>query len=155
MKELRERVSYLEGLSEGLEIPINTREGRILHGIIEVMGDMVNSLDDLWEAHQELETYLEAIDEDLYDLEGGLSPGLGKEFFDDQDLIELECPKCHDLISFDSDIVEDEEVIEVTCPTCDEVVYINDGSYDLQPAVIDDNNEDENDLEQRPVIVDI
>lgn len=135
MKELRKKVSYLQGLAEGLEVKSASKEGRIINGIIEVLGDLANNLDNLWEVHQELETYMEAIDEDLYELEGDLFED-SEEGNGPDKLVEVDCPKCHDLVCFAADVLEDEDVIEVTCPTCNEVVFVNDGSFDFEPAII-------------------
>ncbi|MGI6648362.1 MAG: CD1247 N-terminal domain-containing protein [Bacillota bacterium] len=136
MKELKERVSYLQGLSEGLDVQNNTREGRIINGLIEVLGDMVNSLDDLWDAHRELETYMEAIDEDLYELEGDMYDGEYGDL-DEEAVVEVMCPKCNEPVFFTPDVLEEDSVVEVTCPTCNEVVFVNDGSFDFQPEVIE------------------
>lgn len=137
MHELKEKVAYLQGLSKGLELSPATKEGQILTNMIDVLEDVVSSLDHLWEAHHELENYIESIDEDLYDLETG-----GADLDDEEEYIEVECPRCHDVVYFEADIVEDDDVIEVTCPNCDEVVFINDGSFDFNHAVIDNEVED-------------
>jgi len=152
VKELRERVSYLQGLSEGLDVKGNTKEGRIINGIIEVLGDMVSSMDNLWEVHRELETYMEAIDEDLCELEGETLEDLecGDEL---EDMVEIACPKCREQVCFTSEVLEDDDVIEVTCPTCNEVVFINDGSFDLQPAVM--GNDEDMEQGNRSNVVDI
>lgn len=140
MKELRKKISYLQGLAEGLDVKSNSKEGRIINGIIEVLGDMANNLDNLWEVHQELETYMEAIDEDLYELEGEL-------FEDSEDgdslnqMVEIDCPKCHEPVCFTAEVLEDEDAVEVTCPTCNEVVFVNDGSFDFEPAIIGQDDE--------------
>ena len=133
MRELKERVAYLQGLTEGLDVRDQSKEGRIINSLIEVMGEVVDNLDTLWDAHQQLEDYMETIDEDLYHLEGG-------ELDDDLDeqTVEVTCPRCSDRVSFDSNVIEDGDVIEVTCPSCDEVVYVNDGSYDYSHSIINE-----------------
>ena len=40
MKYLREKVSYLKGLADGLPLDENTNEGKVLRAIIEVLDDM-------------------------------------------------------------------------------------------------------------------
>ncbi|MFZ5640426.1 MAG: CD1247 N-terminal domain-containing protein [Bacillota bacterium] len=123
MKNLKEKISYLQGLAEGLRIEEGSKEGRVLSGIIDVLEDMAEQIEDIEEAHTDLEEYVESIDEDLYELEGDV---LGDDFDDDEDFVEVECPKCKEIVCFESDILEDEDLIEVTCPNCDEVVYVND-----------------------------
>jgi phage FluMu protein Com len=141
MKNLKEKISYLQGLAEGLKIEEGTKEGRVLSGIIDVLEDMAEQIEDIEEAHTDLEEYVESIDEDLYELEGDV---LGDDF-DDEDLVEVECPKCKEIVCFESDIMEDEDLIEVTCPNCDEVVYVNDDELleDITEGDIIENRKEE------------
>lgn len=127
MKELKQRVSYLQGLADGLDVGKETREGRLLTEIIDVLGQFADYIEDLESAQAELEDYVESINEDLNDLED--------EVFDDDcdcgcadgEFVDVECPKCHEIVCFESDILDDEDTIEVTCPNCNEVVFVNDG----------------------------
>ncbi len=69
---------------------------------------------------QDLETYVETLDEDLNDLED--------EIYDtncccEEDFVEMNCPVCHEDVSFEADILDAKEDIEVTCPHCGSVVY--------------------------------
>lgn len=143
MKELRKKISYLQGLAEGLDVKSNSKEGRIINGIIEVLGDMANNLDNLGEAHQELETYMEAIDEDLYELESEVFEDL-EEGDNLGQMVEIDCPKCHEPVCFTAEVLGDEDVVEVTCPTCNEVVFVNDGSFDFEPAILGQDDEQYN-----------
>jgi len=121
MKNIKERIAYLQGLAQGLEIE-DSKEGKVLSGIIDVLEEMAEQIDDIEVAQSDLEEYVESIDEDLYDLEGEF---IGNDI-DDEDMVEVECPNCQEIVCFESDIVDDEDLIEVTCPNCDEVVYVND-----------------------------
>jgi hypothetical protein len=123
-------VAYLQGLSAGLDLNAESKEGKLLKGIIDVLDEFAESLGDLENSQDQLEDYLESIDEDLYTLEG--------EVYEDEDLdhdgcgedyLEVDCPKCGETVCFDSDIIEDDDIVEVTCPNCDEVVFVNDDSY--------------------------
>ena len=123
MKNIKEKIAYLQGLSAGLDINDSTKEGKVLNGIIEVLEEMADQLEDIDIAQGDLEEYVESIDEDLYELE--------EDIFDDDELdmeemTEVQCPNCKETVCFESDIVDDEDLIEVTCPNCDEVVYVND-----------------------------
>jgi len=121
LKNLKEKISYLQGLAEGLNIEDASKEGRVLSGIIDVLEDMAEQIEDIEEAHIDLEDYVESIDEDLYELEGDV---FGDDA--DDDLVEVECPNCQETVCFEAEIMDDEDLIEVTCPNCDEVVYVND-----------------------------
>ena len=138
MSELKSRVAYLQGLAEGLSLEPNSKEGKLFSAIIGVLDDIVHEVEEMSEKQVELESYIEAIDEDLGDLEENVYEDDDEYDFDEEDYeddeddmdegsyVEIECPKCHDVVRFDSSILEDEDAIEVTCPNCDEVVYVND-----------------------------
>lgn len=125
MSDLRSKVAYLQGLSNGLNLDTESKEGKVLNGIIEVLGDIAESFTELEDAHEQLEDYVETIDEDLYSLES--------EIGEDDDLdeyVEVDCPRCGETVLFDPGIIEDDDIIEVTCPNCDEVVFVNDDNYE-------------------------
>lgn len=145
MKNIREKISYLQGLAQGLDIQDSSKEGKVLSGIIEILGDMAGQLEDIEDAQSDLEEYVETIDEDLYELEDEF---FGEEI-DEEEMVEVECPNCKEIVCFEADIVDDEDLIEVTCPNCDEVVYVND--QDLTTNIVDgelltDKNDDDDDL---------
>lgn len=122
MDSLKSKVAYLQGLADGMDLPLQSKEGRLFNGIINVLQDFADQLEGLEEAQEQLEDYVETIDEDLYTLE----EDLGECECDDEDYVEVECPGCGETVMFHSDILEDEDTIEVTCPNCDEVVFVND-----------------------------
>jgi len=135
VSDLKSRVAYLQGLAEGLGLEAESKEGKLFSAIIEVLDDVVQEIEEMSEQQSELESYLEAIDEDLGDLEEYVYDDEDECECDDEDYededeldddyVEIECPKCHDIVRFEASILDDDEVIEVTCPNCDEVVYIN------------------------------
>jgi len=123
MGELKSKVAYLQGLSAGLELNQDSKEGKLLKGIIEVLDQFADTVGELEQGQEQLEDYIESIDEDLYQLED--------EYYQDNtccddEFLEVDCPKCGETVCFDADILEDDDVVEVTCPNCDEVVFIND-----------------------------
>jgi chromosome segregation ATPase len=128
-------VAYIQGLAEGIDLQ-HSKEGRILENIIKVLEEMAEEIEQLEMRHNELESYMESIDEDLQDLEEDVYEEMELEEDSELDVpadyVELECPGCHDVVCFESDIVDEEDIIEVTCPNCDETVYINDGSYEIE-----------------------
>lgn len=130
MRDIIERVSYLQGLSEGLNVSDNSPHGKVIAGILGVLEDMATSLSSMEMDMEELKDYIECIDDDLTDLQ---------EQAEDEDRIELECSNCGERVYFDADILDDEDTIEVLCPSCNGVVYVNDGSFDFEPAYIGDD----------------
>ena len=116
MKHLYEKVAYLQGLAEGLEISTESKEGKIIHKIIEVLEDFAVSINDLDEEQKELSDYVENIDEDLQDFE--------EEMFD-ENFIEMECPECGELVEIDEKVLYDDE-LDIVCPNCNEVIISSD-----------------------------
>jgi phage FluMu protein Com len=122
MADLKSRVSYLQGLSAGMNLDGVSKEGKLLSGILEVLDEFAEQFNELEDAQEQLEDYVESIDEDLYQLENEIMDIEGT----DEDYLEADCPRCGEAVCFSSDILEDEDVIEVTCPNCDEVVFVTD-----------------------------
>lgn len=139
MKDISERVSYLQGLSEGLNLSESTPYGKIISGTLNVMNEMADMIKILQMDFDEFKEYVESIDDDLLEMEEFLFDN--KE--EDMDYITLECQGCGKEVFFDSDIVDDEDTIEITCPNCSEVVFIHDGSFDFEH----NNNQDDLNLE--------
>ena len=81
MEYLYERVAYLRGLCEGLGISEETKEGRVLEEIVEILGEFADAIVELSDKQEELEEYTELIDEDLSDLED--------DFYDESDETEM------------------------------------------------------------------
>ncbi|TEB06648.1 hypothetical protein Psch_00180 [Pelotomaculum schinkii] len=127
MGELKAKVAYLQGMSAGLDLSQNSKEGKLLKGIIEVLDEFAETVGGLEQGQEQLEDYIESIDEDLYHLED--------DYYEDNtcnegEYLEVDCPKCGETVCFDSDILEDDDIVEVTCPNCDEVVFVNDDDGD-------------------------
>ena len=115
MKYLYEEVAYLKGLAEGLEISKETKEGKIIHKIVEVLESFADAIVDLEEEQADLIEYVESIDEDLADME------------EDSDFsyVEMECPNCGDLVDIDEDLLYNDE-IDVICPNCQAIILSSD-----------------------------
>ncbi len=137
METLREKVAYLQGLAEGLKLGEGDEQAKILKQVIGVLAEIVDEIEELRVNQEDLESYLESLDAELFEEdeeeeeeEEGFG-AVGKDLEGDLRYMEVECPKCHDIICFEEDILEDEDIVEVTCPNCNEVVFVNDGSMPL------------------------
>lgn len=117
MAKIKERVAYLQGLTQGLNIGSNSAEGKLLLNIIDVLDDMAEEFNHLQVVQEDLETYVESMDEDLTDLEEEVY-----EEVDNDEFVEVKCPTCNETVSFESDILQDDDV-EVSCPHCGDTVY--------------------------------
>lgn len=125
---ISEKVAYLKGLAEGMELEKETsKEGKLIGKIIEVLEDVGLAVEDLEDEVEAVGDELDAMSEDLSDVESTLfeedEDGDSCEgccFPDsldagDDDFFEIACPSCGE------DIVIDESILdagEVTCPNC-------------------------------------
>ncbi len=125
--EITEKVAYLKGLMEGMELDTEKKEGKLLAAIIDILDDIALEIEDLKDYADELGEGLDAVSDDLEDVEDLLfdedeeDDEYEEEDFDeldeDEDCYATTCPTCEEEIFFDESILEDGEVI---CPNCGE-----------------------------------
>ncbi len=124
--EITEKVAYLKGLAEGMELDTEKKEGKLLAAIIDVLDDIALEIADMKADQEELYDGLDAVSDDLEDVEDAV---FGEDDEDEEDVYEYEepeededcyattCPTCEETIYFDESVLEDGEVI---CPNCGE-----------------------------------
>lgn len=115
---ISERISYIKGLAEGLELSDKTKEGKVLLSIIDLLQDMVDEINAIDETVDDIAEQVDAVDEDLAAIEDDFY--IDEEDDEDEDYIddevyEVECPNCHDIIYLDESMLEEEEM---SCPNC-------------------------------------
>ncbi len=123
--EITEKVAYLKGLAEGMELDTGKKEGKLLSAIIDVLDDMALEIEDLKDMQMELGDGLDAVSDDLEDVEdvlfGDEDEDDGEYEYDeldeDEDCYATTCPTCEETIYFDDSVLEDGQVI---CPNCGE-----------------------------------
>ena len=102
MDYIYQKVSYLKGLAEGMEIEEESKEGKLLLHIIDTLEDFADVMDEVAGNYEDLEEYVSYIDEDLSDVEDELY-----EFDDDEEDyfpyedfedLDFECDCCDDEI---------------------------------------------------------
>jgi len=121
------KVSYLNGLVDGLKIDKSTNEGKILTEIVNVLKSMAEEIDDLSRAQKDMENYVDAMDEDLADLQDNLYDDdyeICKCKDEGENFTEIQCPNCNDTVYVDKDILEQQE--ELMCPNCHSSIPIKD-----------------------------
>ena len=64
-----EKVAYLKGLSEGLGLDTETKEGKLLLAIIDTLNEMAEEIEELSENALDIGEELDAISDDLADVE--------------------------------------------------------------------------------------
>ena len=67
--EITEKVAYLKGLAEGLDLDTESKEGKLIAAIIDVLDDMSEALLDLEDELCDVEEGLDAVSDDLSEVE--------------------------------------------------------------------------------------
>ena len=100
--EISEKVAYLKGLAEGLNLDTDSKEGKLIAAIIDVLDDMAEKFVDIEDELCDVEDGLDAVSDDLSDVEETLYFAL-----EDGEVI---CPNCGAKLEFDlSDLANDSE----------------------------------------------
>ena len=142
MSRLTDRISFLQGLAEGMKLNPDKDSHRLILGILEVLGEVGESFEALAESHGELSDYVESIDEDLADLEADLyddeNEDVAKKETDDEfeGMIEYECPHCGATVEIDPDEVDFDE--DALCSQCGKELF-----PELPDEASDDDEEDD------------
>ena len=91
MDFLYEKIAYLNGLLDGMDIDKNgSKEGKALILVSEILEDIVSIVEDLDVEQEEMEDYVTAIDEDLSSIENEIFEDLDDDLdeLDDMEIIE-------------------------------------------------------------------
>ncbi len=128
MSKLTDKISYLQGLAEGMKLNPEKDSNRLILEILDVLGEVGDSFEALAESHGELSDYVESIDEDLADLEANLYDDEDEDAAEEDDedsfeggLIEYECPHCGTMVEIDADDVDFDE--DAICPECGKELF--------------------------------
>ena len=131
MMTITEKIANLKGYLEGVQLDESKQETKVIAKIVDILEDMALEIEEMEESVDTLNDYAEELDEDLGDVEDYL-------FGDDEDecdccdeddccdccdegFLEIECPKCNEVICIDEDYDED----EIICPACNEKIDID------------------------------
>ena len=142
--EITEKVAYLKGLAEGMDLDTDKKVGKLLAAIIDTLDDIALELEDIKDEQAELADGLDAVSDDLEDVEDVV---FGEDeddedddyYYDDLDEDEecyaTTCPTCEETIYFDESVLEDGAVI---CPNCGERL-----EFDLESLEEDEDGDDD------------
>ena len=117
--ELKEKVSYIKGLMEGMEYDTTTKEGKLMAAVVDVLSEMAEDVTLINEDVEDLNDAVDAMSEALVDVEDYLFEDEDEE--DDADelyedgLYEITCPKCGEVVCVDEDMLSDDNL---SCPNC-------------------------------------
>ena len=127
---ITEKVAYLKGLADGLAIDTEkSKEGKLISVMIDILEEMGMSIEDLEENATALGEELDAVSDDLADVEEAV---FGDEDEDDECCCDededfFECPNCEQPLVIDEDVLE-AGVIE--CPNCHSQFAVSDEDED-------------------------
>lgn len=110
MSKMTDKVSYLKGLAAGMKLNMEKDSNKLMLEILNAMGEMAEEMQAMTAAHEELNEYVESIDDDLADLEETL-------FGDDDDIDDVDEDDDFDDDDI-GDVDEDDELIGYACPFC-------------------------------------
>lgn len=135
MSKLTDRISYLKGMAAGMKLNMDKDSNKLMLEMLTVMGEMAEEMAAMTEAHNDLNEYVESIDDDLADLEetlfgeedGEIDEEMAAEDddeddeFGEDDLIVYACPHCgHEIEFHASDVDFDEDYL---CPECQKPIF--------------------------------
>ena len=124
MENLSKKVGYLKGLLEGMDMDANTANGKLMAGIVGLLGDLSDRVEAIDELLEDLNDYVESIDEDLTELEGARDDDMDGLFDDDEDddfdgvMFDNSEDKLHLLRPAQSEAPEEDSLAGNLCPEC-------------------------------------
>ena len=121
---ISEKIAYLKGLMEGMNVDTESNEGKLFAAVVDVLDEIALEVEDLTDEVMELGDGLDVISDDLSDVEDIVYDEWDDDDDDDDDDEEDEedeeeecyattCPECEEEIFFDDTMLEDGEII---CP---------------------------------------
>ena len=125
-----EKAAYLKGLTEGLGIAPDSKEGKLWNALNELLSDMAHEIEDLHACYDEHDEALDEVCDELNYLEELTCdldfPEDGDDYDDeDEDVSCCGCGRCY---SDDEDEDDDGEpeydgvIYDATCPVCGEEI---------------------------------
>lgn len=115
---ISEKVAYLKGLAEGLDLDTEkSKEGKLISVMIGILEEVAMSIEDLEENDLDLGEEIDVLSDDLADVEEIVFGDDFDEDEDEEDCFEVGCPNCEEPL-----IIDDEALAEgmIQCPNCEE-----------------------------------
>ena len=119
MKDLSNKIYYLQGYCEALDLSSESKEGNVLKLIIDILGEMNEKIEELENNHDEVVEFIESLSEENDSISKLLEDNCENILSSNEDL-ELDCPICKTVFTVKERELYTEE--DVTCPECNTVV---------------------------------
>ena len=122
---LTEKVAYLKGLAEGMELDASVAQNKLILKVLEVLEDVAISIEDITDEQAAIVEEMEAISDDLAEVEEAIfedddccCDDDDEDYdWDGEEIYDIECPSCGEEITIDGDILDQGGM---TCPNCGE-----------------------------------
>ena len=143
---ISEKVAYLKGLAEGLDIDTEkSKEGKLISVMIGILEEVGLSIEDLEENTVALGEEIDALSDDLSDVEQLVFEDEDEEDgcgcgCEDGDFFETDCPSCGETLVIDAGVL-DEGVIQ--CPSCKQKFALDLDDSDCECGCEHDHGHDE------------
>lgn len=111
---ISEKIAYLKGLMEGMNVDTESNEGKLFAAVVDVLDEIALEVEDLTDEVMELGDGLDVISDDLSDVEDIVYDDEDEED-EEEECYTTTCPECEEEIFFDDTMLEDGEII---CPNC-------------------------------------
>ena len=132
MENLGKKVGFLKGLMEGMSFEADSANGKLMAGIVDLLGELSDRVEAIDELLEDLNDYVESIDEDLSELEGADSD-MDDFFEDDDDALDFDDDddelfpsaedKLHLLRPAEAASQDDESLAGNLCPKCSRMFF--------------------------------
>ena len=141
---ISEKIAYLKGLMEGMNVDTESNEGKLFAAVVDVLDEIALEVEDLTDEVMELGDGLDVISDDLSDVEDVVFDEDDYEELDDEDdededdeeeCYATTCPECEEEIFFDDSVLEDGKV---ECPNCG-------ATLEFDPADLVEDEEEKDD----------
>ena len=126
---MKEKAAYLKGLIDGLGIDENTKEGKVIKAMSELLSEMAETVDSIDEDVTHAYDQINDLSEELEDLEADLYEE------DDAEDEEEEDDSDDETEADDNADVAGEPYYEVACPACGKTVYVSEDDLDAGEAI--------------------
>ena len=128
-----EKAAYLKGLTEGLGITPETKEGKLWAALQDLLSDIAHEIEDMQASHLDMADALDELTDEvtmLQDCCGDLSTSPIEDDEDEEDeedddpsydevLYDVTCPVCGEEITLDEDMLAQGSI---DCPHCGEAL---------------------------------
>lgn len=123
MSKISEKVAYLDGLMEGLDLE-DVKLKKLFTAVIDALDEIAEEISDHEDAIAEIDENLDEVYDAMDDYDEILfGEDNEDEEEEDDDFFEVVCPNCGETVYFDEDMLDNPEGL--LCPNCNETIDLS------------------------------